>query len=316
MSSLYPWLESSYALWNTAIQQGATPAALLLVARPGMGTPLLVKQMAAGVLCRSEHKPCGFCHACALFAADNHPDFHQINVEKGSKSINVEQIRHVNRIAQESSQLGGYRVITITSADRMNESAANALLKTLEEPPPHCCFILVTSQLSQLIPTIVSRCQQMVLPEPEQEQVAVWASEQVGTSIPTYIVKLNGYAPLSVVDFMTNQCDKSFEQLSHQFIQFLHHPQLELMTLSQLIAKESEQHLTWLWYLMTDAQKYHFSVEQMDAIPQSSTVSQLCLYPILYQQTQSLTLLLQKLQQFPGLNNELLVIDWLLEFKG
>jgi DNA polymerase-3 subunit delta' len=314
--SLYPWLETSYALWHHSIQHDAAPAALLLSARPGMGTSVLVKQMAAAVLCRSAHKPCGFCHDCALFAADNHPDFHQITVEKGSKSINVEQIRQVNRMAQESSQLGGYRVITITSADRMNESAANALLKTLEEPPPHCCFILVTRQISQLIPTIVSRCQQMVLPEPDQEQVIQWASAQVGSSIPPYIVKLNGYAPLAVVDFMVDQRDQSFEQLTHQFIQFLHHPHRELIPLSQLIAKESEQHLTWLWYLLTDAQKYHFSVEQMDAIPQSATVSQWCSYPILYQQTQSLTLLLQQMQQFSGLNSELLVIDWLLEFKG
>jgi DNA polymerase-3 subunit delta' len=313
---LYPWLETSYALWAKSIERQSIPTATLLVVKPGMGTQELVKQMAGSVLCRSAHKPCGFCHDCALFAADNHPDFHQIGPEKGSKSIHVEQIRHVNRIAQESSQLGGYRVITITSADLMNDSAANALLKTIEEPAGNCCFILVTHKVSQLLPTIVSRCQQIAIPEPDQEKVAVWASEQVNAPIPPYIVKLNGYAPLSVVDFMLEQQDKAFDLLATQFIQFLHQPDSELIELSKLIVKENERYLIWLWYLLTDAQKYHFAVEQMDAIPYSANVSQLCAYPLLYQQTQALTLLLQKMQQFTGLNSELLVIDWLLEFKG
>lgn len=314
--SLYPWLETSYTFWDNTIQRRSIPTATLLVAKPGMGTKTLVKKMAASALCRSEHKPCGFCHGCALFAADNHPDFHLVEPEKGAKSINVEQIRSVNRLAQESSQLGGYRVIAITSAHRMNESAANALLKTLEEPSGNCCFILVTRKVSQLLPTIVSRCQQIAIPEPDQEKVTTWASDQVKAPIPPYIVKLNGYAPLSVVDFMMDKQDKAFDQLSKQFIQFLNQPNSELIELSKMIIKETEQHLTWLWYLLTDAQKYHFSVEQMDAIPHSASVSQLCTYPILYQQTQALTLLLQKLQQFTGLNSELLVIDWLLEFKG
>ncbi|MHA2937688.1 DNA polymerase III subunit delta' [Vibrio sp. RC27] len=314
--SLYPWLETSYELWAQSIESRKIPSATLLVAKPGMGMKAFVKQMAASALCRSEHRPCGYCHDCDLFAADNHPDFHQVGPENGAKSINVEQIRRVNRLAQESSQLGGYRVIAITSAHLMNESAANALLKTLEEPADNCCFILLTHSLSQLLPTIVSRCQQIAIPEPNQEQVAFWASTQTESPIPPYIVKLNGYAPLSVVDFMVEKQDKAFEILVTQFLQFLTQPDSEVLDLGKMIAKESDVHLTWLWYLLTDAQKYHFSVEQMDAIPHSANVSQLCTYPILYQQTQSLTLLLQKTQKFTGLNTELLVINWLLEFKG
>jgi DNA polymerase-3 subunit delta' len=314
--ALYPWLESTLADWSRAIEQQAVPASTMLVSSAGMGSDALIRQMAASVLCKNGSTPCGFCHACHLFAADNHPDFHWIEPEKNAKSISVEQIRAVNRLAQESSQLGGFRVIAISPAQAMNESAANALLKTLEEPPGDCCFILSVNQVSRLLPTIVSRCRQIHLPQLTQDQVAHWASQQLGETVSPFVVKLNGFSPLAVIEFIQTKQNLEFEKLAAGFIAFLQQPDNQLIDFSKQINQQAELHLTWLWYLLTDAQKYHFSIDQIDSIPHSANVSQLCAYPVLHQQTQSLSHLIQQLKQFAGLNSELLIIDWLLNFKG
>lgn len=316
MMALYPWLETTQTNWSNAIERKVIPAATMVVSSPGMGADQLLQKMAASVLCATGSTPCGLCHACNLLAADSHPDFHQVVPEKGAKSINVEQIRAVNRLAYESSQLGGFRVITITPADVMNESAANALLKTLEEPPSDCCFILNVHQVSQLLPTIVSRCHQIHLPQLDQGSVAVWASSQLGEKVDPYVVKLNGFSPLRVTEFIEAKQHVEFDKLAEGFISFLHSPVEQLIEFSGVVNRQPDVNLNWLWYLLADAQKCHFSIEQIDTIPHSLTVSQLCAYPSLHQQTQDLCHLIQQLKQFSGLNSELLITNWLLNFKG
>ncbi len=314
--TLYPWLRSGLDGWRHSIDQQTVPTSTMLVSQPGMGAGILVKQMAASVLCKTGSHPCGLCHSCNLLAADSHPDFHQVAPEKGSKMITVEQIRTINRFAQESSQLGGYRVITISPAEAMNESAANALLKTLEEPPVDCCFILSVHQVSSLLPTIVSRCRQLHIAQPDQESVVSWVSRELGETIAPYVVKLNGSSPLSVIEFIQSKANQEFEQLATGFIQFLEAPSNRLIDFSRQINKNADMHLTWLWYLLTDAQKSHFSIVHADAIPHSANVCLLCPYPLLYQQTQSLTDMMKQLKLYSGLNSELLITDWLLNFKG
>ncbi len=89
-----------------------------------------------------------------------HPDMPWFEPEKVSRIIDVKMMRErILPIAQQSSLSGGWKVIVIVSADRMKSEAANAFLKTLEEPPPHTLFLLLVDALADLLPTIVSRCQ-------------------------------------------------------------------------------------------------------------------------------------------------------------
>lgn len=114
----------------------------------------------------------------------SHPDYHLVRPEKEGRTISVDQIRQCNRLAQESSQLSGYRLIVIEPAEAMNESAANALLKTLEEPAEKCVFVLLTSRINHLLPTIVSRCQQITVAEPSASLVAEWLAENCNRMCP------------------------------------------------------------------------------------------------------------------------------------
>ncbi len=89
-----------------------------------------------------------------------HPDMPWFEPEKVSRIIDVKMMRErILPIAQQSSLGGGWKVIVIVSADRMKSEAANAFLKTLEEPPERTLFLLLVDTLTELLPTIVSRCQ-------------------------------------------------------------------------------------------------------------------------------------------------------------
>lgn len=96
-----------------------------------------------------------------------HPDCHTVELQndglKIKKTIGIETVRNLIQMMQNTSASGGWRIAVIDSVDDLNGNAANALLKLLEEPPPHCLFLLISHQLGQLLPTLRSRCQKIQL---------------------------------------------------------------------------------------------------------------------------------------------------------
>jgi DNA polymerase-3 subunit delta' len=135
--------------------------AYLFVGPSQVGKHTLAKATAQAILCTSEEAPCGTCRACHLIAADRHPDVHLIAPE--GASIKIEAIREMQHAVSLSAVEGRYRVVIIDAFDRATTSAANALLKTLEEPPGGVILLLVATQPESLLPTIISRCQVLTL---------------------------------------------------------------------------------------------------------------------------------------------------------
>lgn len=135
------------------------PHAMLLVGPKHMVLTSFANYMVAYSLCQSDTKPCGTCRPCHLLTISNHPDVHYIVAETPNAAIKIEQIRDMQQMIYHAAQCGAGRFILIEPADRMNRAAANALLKVLEEPPPHVNFILVATQTSSIPATILSRCQ-------------------------------------------------------------------------------------------------------------------------------------------------------------
>ena len=117
-----------------------------------------VRQLAQLLLCKqSKHEPCLTCLDCRMTAAMEHPDLAWIKPEKNV--LRIEQIRELQQTVCLTPQRSSYRVIVIEAADKMNAASANALLKSLEEPPKHSIFILTAQQVGTILPTILSRCQ-------------------------------------------------------------------------------------------------------------------------------------------------------------
>jgi DNA polymerase-3 subunit delta' len=103
--------------------------------------------------------PCGECAACRKIAAGSHPDLRQLAPQGGV--IKIDQIRELCRFLGMKPFEARMRAVIIADAQAMNPSAANALLKMLEEPPPHTVLILTAVQAADLLPTVVSRCRQI-----------------------------------------------------------------------------------------------------------------------------------------------------------
>ena len=185
-----------------------TAHALLLRGPGGVGQFELALLLAQGWLCESTtlplgERPCGACASCRLVSARSHPDLLVLVPEamrealgwttgdaeeggeeraagkkKPSKEIRVEEIRAVVALALTTSSRGRGKAIVIHPAERMNDIASNAFLKTLEEPAGDARFLLCSAAPDALAPTIRSRCQSITLAVPMTEVAAEWLREQ------------------------------------------------------------------------------------------------------------------------------------------
>lgn len=140
-----------------SVQAGRIVHALLFTGSRGTGKRTAANLFAQALFCTGADKPCGVCPACRRVLAGTHPDLHRIVPEKNA--IKVDVIRDLIDALSMRPYEGGYHVVIIESADRMNASAQNALLKTLENPMGDVMFFLITDTPGALLPTVVSRCQ-------------------------------------------------------------------------------------------------------------------------------------------------------------
>lgn len=207
MSAPYPWLASA---WAHLLQHKAQPAHALLISGPaGVGKRALARVWAKTLLCeapRENGEACDTCGACHWFDAGTHPDYRELTLqEKENKegetklaiAIDVEQARDTIEYVQLSTYRAGRRVVIIDPADALNQAAANALLKVLEEPPLNTCFVLVSDQARRLLPTLRSRCTRLDVGLPKQDIALQWLDEQPTDDAETMLA-LAGGAPLVV----------------------------------------------------------------------------------------------------------------------
>jgi DNA polymerase-3 subunit delta' len=115
--------------------------------------------------------------------------------KKPSREISVDQIRALSSFVNLSAHRGGYRIVRLHPAESMNNNAANALLKTLEEPTANLLFLMVTHKPQQLLPTILSRCLSLSVATPSRELGLAWLRQQ-GVVHPENALAQSGFAPL------------------------------------------------------------------------------------------------------------------------
>ena len=170
--------EKPIAFLNTVLRNGQLGHAYLFYGADGIGKRQVALRLAQTILCE-EHADgaagdaCGACRGCLQTEARTHPDFMLIepDQELANPQIKIEQIRELESQVVYRPLVAGRKVFVVDEAHRLTIGAANALLKTLEEPPTHALFLLVTSRLDALPATIRSRCQRLRFAAPSREQV-------------------------------------------------------------------------------------------------------------------------------------------------
>ncbi|HWV15457.1 MAG TPA: DNA polymerase III subunit delta' [Cellvibrio sp.] len=202
----YPWQLPEWQQLNQQIKANKLPHAVMLAGPRGIGKRHLAESLAQLLLCATpvEGTPCGNCRDCQLNRVQNHPDLIRLEPEEGSKGIKVDQVRALIEDLGKTSQQGGYKVVVLEPAEAMNTNAANALLKSLEEPAAKTLLVLVSHAVNSVLPTIRSRCQMRLLPMPNSEQVIHWLTPLLAGS-PLPIEKLMDAAsgaPLTALAYL------------------------------------------------------------------------------------------------------------------
>lgn len=177
INGVYPWQYEQWTALQQRLQMQKLPHALLLHGETGLGVDHFAERFLRTLLCCAKAPPCRDCRACKLYASGNHPDFLEIAAEKEGGEIRVSQIRTLVEYLQTTRHYGDFKLVWIRNADAMNRAAANALLKTLEEPPS-ASFIMLTSHFPFRMPaTVRSRCQGVRLACFGQAQACKWLAE-------------------------------------------------------------------------------------------------------------------------------------------
>lgn len=250
--SLYPWQESA---WQQLQQlRSRMPHAILFHGAAGIGKSNFIEHVAQSLLCerlQTDGHACGRCASCGWLSQQNHPDHRRVRPEAleddgavdgeeggdtdvakktakstkaPSKDIKIEQIRALADFMNISTHRQGLRVVTLYPAEALNTPASNALLKTLEEPPPGTVFLLASNSLDRLLPTILSRCRKFALPMPSHAQALTWLEAQGVGDADTWLCEQGG-APLAAL--AQAQTDTGNRNDTEALLQLLAHPGIE-----------------------------------------------------------------------------------------
>ena len=189
MAEAYPWQDS---LWQHMAGRAQHAHAYLLHGPAGIGKRALAERLMASLLCKQPVglEACGACKSCSLLAAGSHPDNYILEPEEADKAIKVDQVRDLVSFVVQTAQLGGRKVVLVEPVESMNINAANALLKSLEEPSGNTILLLVSHQSSRLLPTIRSRCVQQACPLPSQALSLEWLAKALPDSSEAERVEL------------------------------------------------------------------------------------------------------------------------------
>jgi len=181
-----PWQEARWQQVRSAHAGGRLAHALLLAGPRGVGKGHFAAGLAAFLLCESAdlaRRPCGECRSCVQIAAGVHPNLMRLQPAEDKRDIAIDDVRGLLDRLHLSSHYGQAKLAIIEPADALNASGVNALLKTIEEPPPATHLLLVAERWRALPATLRSRCQILRFSRPRSQTAESDAADEWGRAL-------------------------------------------------------------------------------------------------------------------------------------
>ena len=317
----YPWLRPSFEQLVAGYQAGRGHHALLLQALPGMGGEAMIYALCRYLMCRQPegNKSCGQCHSCQLMQAGTHPDYYTLAPEKGKSALGIDAVRDVNEKLYERSRLGGAKVVWAGDAALLTDAAANALLKTLEEPPENTWFFLACQEPARLLATLRSRCRLHHLAPPSESYGLAWLEREVTMPQETLLsaLRLSANAPAAALDLLQESHWASRQQLTQTLAGVLSSGDW-LALLPILNHEQAAVRLHWLASLLLDAQKRQQGitlVSNPDAWTLVNQLAQALPAARLQANARDVSACRDQLLNVVGVNRELLLTERLLRWE-
>ena len=218
----FPWQAPQWLHVCELRSNKRLPHALLLGGPNGVGKRRFARAVAHSLLCEQSTpaNPCGQCRHCHFNLAGTHPDLKVIEPEEAGKQIKVDQIRAIMDFIAQTAQQGGHKIVIIEPAEAMNVNAANALLKSLEEPTDDTIILLVSDAAGTLLPTIKSRCQLVDFPVPQKQESLAWLSSMLSEKEQAeQLLRDAGDRPLAALALVESGAMQQRREMQTQFIE-------------------------------------------------------------------------------------------------
>lgn len=314
----YPWLRPDFEQLISRYQAGRGHHALLIHALPGMGDDALIYAITRYLMCQQpvEHKSCGHCRGCQLMQAGTHPDYYALAPEKGKTTLGIDAVREISEKLYEHARLGGAKVVWISDAALLTDAAANALLKTLEEPPANTWFFLACREPARLLATLRSRCQLHHLSPPAENYALAWLARESDLPAEARLsaLRLCGGSPGAAAQLLAAQSWSQREALCTALDAALNRADW-LSLLGVLNHEQVAERLQWLASFLLDALKIQQGatlLTNMDAQPLAQRLARQISSRRLQTILAALFQCREQLLSVTGVNRELLLTDLLL----
>ena len=220
--SPYPWQSSYWSELTNSYKYEQLAHAYLIYGPKGVGKFDFVKIFSKYLLCHSpvNNVACGKCYDCLLGVNSTHPDYIQISPENDSKVIKIQQIRSLSSFLNQTSHSGRAKVAVLDEAHLLNTAAANALLKTLEEPSKKTFIFLCSHLPGSLTPTVRSRCYKLAMKAPDKDIVIDWLKENIHShSDFDSLAEASGNKPLYALHLFETGTLKQEKEFIGQFLE-------------------------------------------------------------------------------------------------
>jgi len=313
---IYPWQHEQWQQLKN--QENCLPHALLFLGIRGIGKLHFAECFMRAQLCQQTALDSCDCHSCRLILVRAHPNVLWIEPEKPGSPIKIDQIRAVTEFIQQTSFQGEMRFVVIHPASNMNMHAANALLKTLEEPSSGAILILIAEQASHLPATILSRCQSIHFPRPKISLSLEWLAQQLPDKKDLQLIlRLANGAPLLAIELVKNDILSSRLSLLQILIALTHKQADPIQSAVTIKDMETLQILDFTLTFIMDLLRLHLTVDEItnqDFIPQLKDLHQ---HTKLEKLTQYMDYLLQlrgQLQIGINLNKQLMIESMLIHW--